>query len=51
MKLLPEPEDDTGKLLDALKKSLDPNNILAPGRYGLGAEDRSREETDARARG
>ena len=49
VKLLPEPDDDTGKLLDALKKSLDPNNILAPGRYGLGTGDTSREEADARA--
>ena len=51
VKLLPEPDDDTGKLLDALKKTLDPNNILAPGRYGLGTEDSSREEADARERG
>lgn len=36
--LLPEPHDDTGELLATLKKTLDPNNILAPGRYGLGAE-------------
>jgi 4-cresol dehydrogenase (hydroxylating) len=35
VKLLPEPKDDYGKLLGALKKALDPNNILAPGRYGL----------------
>jgi 4-cresol dehydrogenase (hydroxylating) flavoprotein subunit len=32
VKLLPEPDDDTGKLLDALKKTLDPNNILRPRR-------------------
>jgi 4-cresol dehydrogenase (hydroxylating) len=51
VRLLPEPEDGTGRLLHALKKTLDPNNILAPGRYGLGAEDRTREETDARERG
>jgi 4-cresol dehydrogenase (hydroxylating) len=51
VKLLPEPEDGTGGLLRALKKALDPNNVLAPGRYGLGAEDRIREETDARERG
>ena len=50
VKLLPEPHDDTGKLLDDLKKSLDPNNILAPGRYGLGTKDSSREEADARER-
>ena len=36
--LLPEPHDDTGGLLNALKRTFDPNNILAPGRYGLGAE-------------
>jgi 4-cresol dehydrogenase (hydroxylating) len=48
--LLPEPKDDTGGLLAALKKAIDPNNILAPGRYGLGAES-SREETHARERG
>lgn len=35
VKLLPEPKDDYGKLTEALKKALDPNNILAPGRYGL----------------
>ena len=51
VRLLPEPEDGTGRLLQALKKTLDPNNILAPGRYGLGAEHRRREETDARERG
>jgi 4-cresol dehydrogenase (hydroxylating) len=45
--LLPKPTDHTSMLLDALKKTLDPNNILAPGRYGLGAEGRSREETHA----
>jgi 4-cresol dehydrogenase (hydroxylating) flavoprotein subunit len=50
VRLLPEPEDGTGRLLHALKKSLDPNNILAPGRYGLEAEDRIREETNARER-
>jgi 4-cresol dehydrogenase (hydroxylating) flavoprotein subunit len=50
VRLLPEPEDGTGELLHALKKSLDPNNILAPGRYGLGTGDTSREETDARAK-
>ncbi len=38
VKLLPEPKDDYGKLLGTLKKALDPNNVLAPGRYGLGAE-------------
>ncbi len=37
VKLLPEPKDDYAKLLSTLKKALDPNNILAPGRYGLGA--------------
>ena len=51
VRLLPEPYDDTGKLLGALKKTLDPNNILAPGRYGLGAEVGSEEEADARGRG
>ena len=51
VRLLPEPDDDTGKLLDALKKTLDPNNILAPGRYGLGTGDTSREEADAREQG
>ncbi len=35
VKLLPEPKDDHGKLIGALKNALDPNNILAPGRYGL----------------
>jgi 4-cresol dehydrogenase (hydroxylating) len=51
VRLLPEPHDDTGRLLGALKKTLDPNDILAPGRYGLGAEGGSREEADARERG
>jgi len=51
VRLLPEPDDDTGKLLEALKKALDPNNILAPGRYGLGTQDDRREEPDARERG
>ncbi len=49
VKLLPEPDDDTGKLLDALKKSLDPNNILVPGRYGQGTGDTGKDEADARA--
>jgi 4-cresol dehydrogenase (hydroxylating) len=47
VRLLPEVVVGTGRLLHALKKALDPNNILAPGRYGLGTEDRIREETDA----
>lgn len=37
-KLLPEPADDYGELLKKLKRALDPNNVLAPGRYGVGAE-------------
>jgi 4-cresol dehydrogenase (hydroxylating) flavoprotein subunit len=49
--LLPDPDDDTGRLLGALKKTFDPHNILAPGRYGKGAEGRSREEIHARERG
>ena len=48
--LLPEPEDDYGELLRTLKRTLDPNGILAPGRYGLGSEG-SREEVDAREQG
>jgi 4-cresol dehydrogenase (hydroxylating) flavoprotein subunit len=40
VRLLPELDDDSCRELDALKKALDPNNILAPGRHGLGgAED------------
>jgi 4-cresol dehydrogenase (hydroxylating) len=35
VKLLPEAGDDYEKMLGALKKALDPNGILAPGRYGL----------------
>jgi 4-cresol dehydrogenase (hydroxylating) len=38
VRLLPEPADDYGELLDKLKKALDPNNVLAPGRYGVGAQ-------------
>jgi 4-cresol dehydrogenase (hydroxylating) len=38
VELLPEPEDDYSELLQTLKKALDPNNILAPGRYGMEAE-------------
>ncbi len=33
MNSLPSPVDDYGKLLSILKRRLDPNNILAPGRY------------------
>ena len=33
MNSLPSPVDDYGKLIRALKRGLDPNNILAPGRY------------------
>lgn len=33
MNSLPSAQDDYGKLISTLKKSLDPNNILAPGRY------------------
>jgi 4-cresol dehydrogenase (hydroxylating) len=50
VRLLPEP-DDTGGLLDTLKRTLDPNNILAPGRYGLGAQSSRDEETHAREQG
>jgi 4-cresol dehydrogenase (hydroxylating) flavoprotein subunit len=35
VKLLPAAGDDYEKMLGALKKALDPNGILAPGRYGL----------------
>ena len=50
VRLLPEP-DDTGGLLDTLKRTLDPNNILAPGRYALGAGSSRVEETHAREQG
>ncbi|MCB2262547.1 MAG: FAD-binding oxidoreductase [Candidatus Thiosymbion ectosymbiont of Robbea hypermnestra] len=33
MASLPPPEDDYGKLLSEIKRTLDPNDILAPGRY------------------
>lgn len=33
MNALPTPKDDYGKFLCTLKSALDPNNILAPGRY------------------
>jgi 4-cresol dehydrogenase (hydroxylating) flavoprotein subunit len=33
MDLLPRPRDDHGALLARIKKALDPNDILAPGRY------------------
>ncbi|MEK8017626.1 MAG: hypothetical protein VSS75_012210, partial [Candidatus Parabeggiatoa sp.] len=33
MTKLPQPQDDYGKLLHQLKKTLDPNDILSPGRY------------------
>ncbi len=36
MNQLPKAVDDTDELLKTLKRVLDPNNILAPGRYGLG---------------
>lgn len=41
--LLPEPVDDSALLLATLKKALDPNNILAPGRYGLGVKTEDKE--------
>ncbi len=33
MNSLPPSQDDYGKLISTLKRGLDPNNILAPGRY------------------
>ena len=33
MNSLPRPTDDYGKLMATLKRALDPNDILAPGRY------------------
>jgi 4-cresol dehydrogenase (hydroxylating) len=33
MNSLPPAQDDYGKLISTLKHGLDPNNILAPGRY------------------
>ncbi|BAU64852.1 putative oxidoreductase [Stanieria sp. NIES-3757] len=33
MKLLPSAQDDYSQLLQQIKEALDPNNILAPGRY------------------
>jgi 4-cresol dehydrogenase (hydroxylating) len=33
MNSLPPAQDDYGKLMSVLKQGLDPNNILAPGRY------------------
>jgi 4-cresol dehydrogenase (hydroxylating) len=33
MEALPAPRDDHGALLSRLKRALDPNDILAPGRY------------------
>ena len=38
VRLLPEPEGAYGELLGKLKRALDPNNVLAPGRYGVGAQ-------------
>jgi len=35
VRLVPEPDDDSGLLLNRLKEALDPSGILAPGRYGL----------------
>ena len=35
VKLLPEPKNDYGEVLGRIKKALDPNGILAPGRYGI----------------
>lgn len=35
-KLLPEPDGDYAELMGLLKRALDPNDILAPGRYGIG---------------
>ncbi|MFN6498202.1 MAG: FAD-binding oxidoreductase [Nostoc sp. DedQUE01] len=38
MNSLPAVKDDYGKLLQELKRALDPNNILAPGRYDFRQE-------------
>ncbi|MBV7333766.1 FAD-binding oxidoreductase [Chloroflexi bacterium TSY] len=38
MQVLPQPNDDSGILYKALKKALDPNDILAPGRYDFRQE-------------
>jgi len=43
VELLPEPVDGSARLLATLKKALDPNNILAPGRYGLVVETKEKE--------
>lgn len=37
--LLPRPTDDTPELHRRLKAALDPNGVLAPGRYDLGSPD------------
>jgi 4-cresol dehydrogenase (hydroxylating) flavoprotein subunit len=42
VRLLPEPADDYGELLGKLKRALDPNNVLAPGRYGVGRRGREK---------
>ncbi len=38
MDVLPPAKDDYGELMSRLKKALDPNNILAPGRYDFRTE-------------
>ncbi|MEQ9625561.1 FAD-binding oxidoreductase [Coleofasciculus chthonoplastes] len=38
MNSLPPTQDDYGKLISTLKRGLDPNNILAPGRYDFRSE-------------
>jgi 4-cresol dehydrogenase (hydroxylating) flavoprotein subunit len=38
MNSLPPPIDDYGKLLSRLKRALDPNDVLAPGRYDFRAD-------------
>jgi 4-cresol dehydrogenase (hydroxylating) flavoprotein subunit len=35
MEALPEPQDDYAQILKQLKQTLDPNDVLAPGRYDM----------------
>ena len=50
MDSLPRPNDDSGAMFSVLKRALDPNDILAPGRYDFRGDWPSRQDSAWRDR-